>query len=522
MQKITKQRLVSILNARHLNNPYSKLASIPSPDNFKDIKKASQRVKKAINNNERITIIGDYDVDGVVSTSIMIEFFNSIGVKIDYIIPNRFEHGYGLSPKIAMQIKDGLVITVDNGISSIEASKILKSKNIDLIITDHHTVGDIVPIAFAIINPKQKDCSFEYKEICGAQVAWYFCAAIKKELGVNVDLSSYLDLLCLAIIADIMPMTSLNYTMVKQGLKKMKTSNREAFKILNQNLQKSILVSDDIGFLIAPKLNSAGRMDDATIALDFLLSKNKDRAFESLALLDELNSYRKTLQEEITKKAQNSISSDDKAIIVWGENWHEGVIGIVASKLSNAYKKPAFVFSIKDGIAKGSARANSQLNLYDLIQNASDILLGFGGHKNAAGISLDSSKLDEFNSIIQSSLENNKLELHEEQENLGELDIASVDLEFLEIIESFEPYGLENSKPIFKVSKANLVKCELLGRDKNHLKLTLSSSDGFLFEAIKFNDSNLNLDKELNFIVSISKNEFRGTIKPQFLIQEFI
>lgn len=521
MSKITKQKLFEILNARHLNNPYSKLASIPSPNSFKDIDIASKRVKEAIENKEKITIVGDYDVDGVVSTTIMLEFFNFIGVKVDYIIPNRFEHGYGLSPKIADMIDSGLVITVDNGISAYEASIILKDKNIDLIITDHHTVGDKLPVAFAIINPKQKDCNFEFKEICGAQVAWYFCAAIKKQMNLNVDMSSFLDLLSLAIIADIMPMTTLNYTMVKQGLKKMKLSSREAFKLLNQTLAKDILASDDVGFMIAPKINSAGRMDDASIALEFLLSKSQNSAYESLALLDELNNYRKALQEEITLKAQSQIKNEDRAIVVWGEDWHEGVIGIVASKLSNKYKKPAFIFSIKDNLAKGSARANSSINLYDLISNAKDILNGFGGHKNAAGLSLDALKLEEFKDIINKSLDNFEDNLHDELETLGELDVQSVDLEFLDIIESFEPYGLENERPIFKVSNANLIKYELIGRDKNHLKLILNS-DGYLFEAIKFNEKSLDLKESLDLILSISKNEFRGVVKPQFLIQEIL
>ncbi|MBL3519638.1 single-stranded-DNA-specific exonuclease RecJ [Arcobacter lanthieri] len=521
MSKITKQKLFEILSARHLNNPYSKLANLPSPSNFKDIDIAIKRVKLAIQNNEKITIVGDYDVDGVVSTTITLDFFTKIGIKVDYIIPNRFEHGYGLSPKIVDLIDSGLVITVDNGISAYEASLKLKEKNIDLIITDHHTVGDKIPQALAIINPKQQDCNFEFKDICGAQVAWYFCAAIKKELNVNVDMSSYLDLLTLAIIADIMPMKSLNYTMVKQGLKRIKTSSREAFKLLNQIISKDNLVSDDIGFTIAPKLNSAGRIDDASIALEFLLSKNQANAYETLAILDELNNYRKTLQEEITKQAQSQISQEEKAVIVWGESWHEGVIGIVASKLSNSQKKPAFIFSIQNGIAKGSARANSNINLYELIEKASSLLLGFGGHKNAAGLSLEASKLEEFKNIINHELETFEDSLHNDFITLGELDVSSVDLDFISIIEEFEPYGLENDRPIFKISNAMLIKSELIGRDKNHLKLTLNS-DGFIFEALKFYDSNTILEKSLDLIVSISKNEFRGVVTPTFLIQEIL
>lgn len=521
MSKITKQKLFEILSSRHLNNPYSKLASIPTPNNFKDIDIATKRVKKAIECGEKITIVGDYDVDGVVSTTIMLEFFENLGIKVDYIIPNRFEHGYGLSPKIANKIDDGLVITVDNGISAYEASLILKEKNIDLIITDHHTVGEKIPHALAIINPKQEDCTFEFKEICGAQVAWYFCAAIKKELEANVDLSSYLDLLTLAIIADIMPMTSLNHTMVKQGLKKIKNSKREAFKLLNQHIQKEFLVSDDVGFTIAPKINSAGRMDDASLALDFLLSKCQNSAYESLAVLEELNNYRKTLQEDICSRAEKQIKSSDKAVVVWGEEWHEGVIGIVASKLSHKFKKPAFIFSINDNIAKGSARANSQISLYDLISKAKHLLIGFGGHKNAAGLSLEALNLEEFKEIINKELSQVNDSLHNEFITLGELDVSSVDLEFISIIEEFEPYGLENERPIFNVSNAKLVKTDLIGKDKNHLKLTLNS-DGFIFEALKFYDNNTNLDNNLNLILSISKNEFRGVVTPTFLIQEIL
>ena len=521
MLKVTKSRLFELLSARHSNNPYSSLADIPTPNNFKDIHKATSRIKTAILNKETITIVGDYDADGVVSTTIMVDFFRKINVKIDYIIPNRFKHGYGLSPKIVDMIDSGLVITVDNGISAVPASLKLKEKGIDLIITDHHTVGNEIPYALAIINPKQEDCTFEFKDICGAQVAWYLCAAIKKELNLDVKMTEFLDLLCVAIIADIMPMTTLNYTLVKLGLKRIKTSPREAFKKLNEVIGKQALVSDDIGFFIAPKINSAGRMQDASTALEFLLSKDSFQANQSLQELEELNNYRKTLQEEITKKAHSKSNQKDNAVIVWGQDWHEGVIGIVASKLSNSSKKPAFIFSLNNGIAKGSARANADINLHTIITKASHLLLGFGGHKNAAGLSLKEENLEEFKALINSELEEFKDDLHIDPIVLGELDIASVDLEFISIIDKFEPYGLENQKPIFRVSKVSVVKSNLIGKDKNHMKLVLNS-EGVVFEAIKFNDSNIDLPNSFDLIVSVNKNEFRGVVTPQFLIQEII
>ncbi len=302
MSRITKKELFNILKSRHENKEYSRLASIPSPNSFKDIKKATTRIKEALLNNEQITIVGDYDVDGVVSTTIIVDFFRKIGVNVNYIIPNRFEHGYGLSPKIVDMIDNGLVITVDNGISACEAALLLKEKNIDLIITDHHTVGEDIPEAFAIVNPKQSDCTFPFKEICGAQVAWYLCAAIKKEINATIDLQNFFDLLCVAIIADIMPMTSLNYTMVKYGLKKIKTSSRPAFIKINEMMSKDNYVSDDVGFTIAPKINSAGRMDDASVALSFLLSENEYEANDALQMLEELNCYRKLYKKRFLKK----------------------------------------------------------------------------------------------------------------------------------------------------------------------------------------------------------------------------
>lgn len=521
MSKVTKEILHSILLNRHENTTYSKLSDIPKPDSFKDIKKATLRIKEAISKNEQITIVGDYDVDGVVSTTIIVDFFKKININVNYIIPNRFKHGYGLSPKIVDMIEEGLVITVDNGISAVDAAKKLKEKDIDLIITDHHTVGKVIPDAYAIINPKQEDCTFPFKNICGAQVAWYLCASIKKELQVDVNLQDFFDLLCVAIIADIMPMTSLNYTMVKYGLKKIKTSSRPAFIKINEMMRKESFVSDDIGFTIAPKINCAGRMDDASVALEFLLSNNTYEANDSLQLLEELNCYRKTLQEEISKKADAKSEAKDNAIIVWGEDWHEGVIGIVASKLSHAYKKPAFIFSIKDGIAKGSARANAHINLHTIITQTQDLLLGFGGHKNAAGLSLKASNLEEFKNRINEQLNVEPEALHIELNVLGELDVSCVDIEFLDIIEKFEPYGLENHRPIFKVTNSQIIKTQYFGKDKNHLKLTLSSN-GFIFEALKFHEDREIHESNIDLVLSVNKNEFRGEIKPQFLIQEIL
>ncbi len=522
--KINKKILKQILTQRHeQENSYSSLAQLPPPEMLKDCTKGAKRVVQAISNNEQITVVGDYDVDGIVSTAIMVDFFNLLGIKINYIIPNRFIHGYGLSKKIIDKIDSGLVITVDNGISAHEAAQLCKDKGLDLIITDHHTVGEALPEAYAVVNPKREDCKFPFEDICGAQVAWYFCAAIKKELNSDISMGQFLDLLSLAIVADIMPMISMNHTMVKHGLKWINQSQRPSFIVLNEQMQKSKYCADDIGFFIAPRLNSAGRLEDATIALDFLLAKDTSIAQERFDYLTSLNMQRKELQERITNEAIEQVNDNDKVIIVYHPSWHEGVIGIVASRLVELFQRPCFVFCEHGDVLKGSARsAENDAHLYDLIQRVSQFVLGFGGHKSAAGLSVSKDQFEQFKTHI------NNVELEETEENncssytLGELDLDDVDFDFTKILYEFEPYGLGNAKPKFTISNIPASNCMPIGKNKEHLKIYVQSSNQN-FEAIKFNNSKqFALDSYIDLIVTVTENEYRGNAKIQFLIEKII
>lgn len=523
VRKINKELLRQILSKRHEEADYNSLAQLPPPEKLKDCINGARRVKEAIQNNERITVVGDYDVDGVVSTAIMVDFFSMLGVKIDHIIPNRFIHGYGLSKKVIDSIDSGLIITVDNGISAHDAALLCKEKGLDLIITDHHTVGETLPQAYAVINPKRDDCNFPFKDICGAQVAWYFCAAIKKELNVNIPMVQFLDLLSLAIVADIMPMISMNHIMVKHGLKWINQSQRPSFIILNEQMKKSKYCADDIGFFIAPRLNSAGRLEDATIALEFLLAKDTQTAQEKFDYLNELNIQRKDLQEKITLEAIEQVNEDDKVIIVYNDSWHEGVIGIVASKLVDRFQKPAFVFCAHDDVLKGSARSGEDdVHLYELIEKVSQYVLGFGGHKSAAGLSVAKDQFEAFKKHI------NEVEFQESNNTihstwtLGELDLEDVDFEFTEILYEFEPYGLGNNKPKFTISNVPASNCMQIGKNNEHLKIVVEGENQS-FEAIKFyHDEELDLSSNLNLIVSVTENEYRGNSKIQFLIERII
>ncbi|NOZ89914.1 MAG: single-stranded-DNA-specific exonuclease RecJ, partial [Epsilonproteobacteria bacterium] len=367
-ENITPNQINQKLQSRFAKDGFLSLANLPHPSKLKDMNKATKRIVDAIQKQEKIVLIGDYDVDGVVSTTIMKLFFDEIGVELGWIIPNRFRDGYGLSANIIPKIKDyDLAITVDNGISAIEASKLCKEHNIDLIITDHHIVPKELPLAYAIVNQKQSDCSFPYEEICGAQIAWYLIASLNRALNSKIDIKSYLVLVSIAIIADIMPLKHINRAMVNAGLKLLSKSRLPAIRAFLDRLDKEVLNSEDIAFQIAPVLNSAGRMDDAKWAVEFLTSSNIYDAKIRLERLVEFNENRKAVEAQITEEALNLVNPDDKVIVVNGENWHEGVVGIVASRVGRVHKKPTIVLTKSEqGDLKGSGRSFHVCNLFKI------------------------------------------------------------------------------------------------------------------------------------------------------------
>ena len=524
---LTKEDVRNILCSRQDDNPYKKLQTLPLPSQLIDAKKGAMRVAEAIRRNQKIIVVGDYDVDGIVSTAIMLEFFEMLNFKAQHFIPNRFKHGYGLSQKVIEEIlrtkkSCDVIITVDNGISSFEAAKACKEANIDLIITDHHTVGEIFPEAFAVVNPKRPDCNFPYKNICGAQVAWYFCAAIKNELGSQVDMGHFFDFLCVAIISDIMPMQSMNYTIAKRGLQCLSNSSRVSLKYLFTKFARQNLKSDDIGFLLSPLLNSAGRLDDPSLALDFLMSKTQVQASKYLDKLIGLNEQRKALQRKMLQEALLLVD-DLPVICVWNENWNEGVIGIIASNLAQKYKRPSFVFSISGDTAKGSARNIGGINLYELLDLSSELLLGFGGHKSAAGLSLKVENLEKLKyKLCECTTKVSSIASADREEIFGVIKLGLVDFELYEIIHSFEPFGLENEKPIFLIEKARIKQITLFGRNLEFSKLVVAQDN--TEKEITFFDEVLDLQEgdEIDIIATISKSTFGAEEKIQILAKELI
>jgi single-stranded-DNA-specific exonuclease len=521
--KITKKELFDILNNRFKDDNVKKLSDFENPFILKDMKKATKRVKQAIENREKIVLIGDYDVDGVVSCVVVKEFFDYIGYNIDIYIPDRFKDGYGISSKIVQNIEADLIITVDNGISAINASLECKKKGIDLIITDHHTPPDDRVEAYAIINPKQKECDFKNKDICGAVVAWYFVAALKQELEVSFDLKYFFDLLCIATIADAMPLKSFNRVIVKKGLELIKQSNRPSIIAFREKTQKQEFTAEDIGYIIAPKLNASGRIKNAKISFDFLYSKDLDDAKERLEELWDINEKRKEIEQDIVQKADKNINSDDDIIVVWGENWHEGVIGIVASRLSDKYLKPSIVFSVSGDTAKGSARSIGDVDIYSLIKEQQDILLGFGGHKLAAGLQIKTNFLHKFKKNINTSAKKiNRVAFIPKIDIVGSIDFDFLDEECFNMIDMFEPYGIENPKPLFLAHNVDVVYADRVGANKDHLKITVKDNNIFK-KAISFFETNtIQRGQKVSFAYSLVKNEFKNNISYEIMIKRFL
>jgi single-stranded-DNA-specific exonuclease len=520
MDILTKQDIKDILSKRFKEDKFTALSSLPSPHILKDATKGAVRIKEAIEKKQTITLVGDYDVDGVISSFIVYDFFKQIGFDIEIIIPNRFKDGYGLNPSVLETISSDVIITVDNGITALEAANICKEKGIDLIITDHHNPSSTLPDAYAIINPKQGECSFEYEEMCGAQVAWYFLANIKKQMNLEINLMQYLDLLSIAIIADMMKLKCLNRTMAKKGMTYLNNSKRDSIQAIKQRFNKISFTFDDISFLIAPLLNSAGRIDDASVAFEFLASSSFEKAYDNLEYLVSLNEERKGIQQELYELSCRKVDASKNIIVVYEENWHEGVIGIVAAMLTRKYQRPAIVMSIKDGVAKGSARSIGQVDLFGLISQFKDMLLSFGGHTSAAGVSVSVENLEKFKTSIEQASQDIDEELFKAKDDvLGQLHIENIDMELINILEDFEPYGVDNKKPKFVAKDISVQSMKTFGKMDNHLRLTLESKNRL--NGIFFNFKNkIDKSKALDLFFTVARNEYNGRVYPQILIEK--
>ncbi len=517
--------LETLLHTR-FEEGFLSLKELPSPHLFKDMQKATERIVSAIKSNQKIVIVGDYDVDGVVSTSIVKLFFEQIGYEVGWIIPNRFLHGYGISEKIVPLIKAyDLAITVDNGISAYQAALLCQEHQIDLIITDHHLLPPLLPDAYAIINPKQSDCDFPYKEICGAQVAWYLIASLKKALGTNIDMLEYLELVSVAIIADVMPLKNINRLMVIAGLQKLERSTKPAMRVFFESKQLHSIKAEDIAFGLAPLLNSAGRMDDASCAVDFLTATTQIDATVLFVKLNMMNEQRKNVEFEITQEAlKQAKEREEKILVLSGKAWHEGVVGIVAARVAEYYKKPTIILNDNgEGGLKGSGRSFYTVDLFKTVTQVKHFLDKFGGHKAAIGLSLQKESLEAFKFALQECMESIDIAPFQSDPLIvGHLSFDAISQSLIALMAQFEPYGEGNERPRFITTNVKVIESQTIGKEKNHLRLLLEHS-GVKYPAIWFNTTETYAPMQMICVVyHLNENNFQGKRSIQLFVLDII
>ncbi len=455
-------------------NGFSKISEIPDPKLLKDIVKGAKRVKEAVKNNEKIVLIADYDVDGIISASITKLFFQEINFNIEVQFPNRFKNGYGISPELLKNIQADLIISADNGIHAFRSAKFLKKKNIDFIITDHHNPSDKIPDAFAVINPKQIDCPYPHKSICGAQVIWLFLAQIKRELNLKINMQKFIDLVSIAVIADLMPIKDLNHAIVKAGLQQFMKSNRIFNRIIKTHFLKGRnITSEDIAFQIAPRINSAGRLEDASISFQFITTNNYFEAETLFHEITSLNNKRKKIENDILEKVIASVDNSQNIIIYYDENIHEGVVGIVASKVVKLFQKPAFILSKKFNHLRGSGRGIGNIDIFQILNHSQDLFLKWGGHKSAGGLSMSIENLEEFRRKSIEFIEKNytKDDFIEQFDSFGKLQPKDLTKELFVLLNKFEPFGFQHSKPIFFMENVKVVEVLTFGNGKKFQKI---------------------------------------------------
>ena len=521
-EPLTLQALEALLHSR-FKEGFLSLKDLPQPHTFKDMQKATDRIVSAIKNREKITIIGDYDVDGVTATTLMKLFFDEIGYEIEWIIPNRFRDGYGLSESIIPRIEGtDLAITVDNGISAVYAAKRCKERGIDLIITDHHLLGPELPEAYAIIDQKQPDCDFPYEEVCGAQIAWYLIASLKNALSIKIDMMAYLELTAIAIIADMMPLHHINRAMVIAGLRSLSKSQRPAIRAYREHTQKEHLNAEDIGFFLAPLLNSAGRMDDARYAVDFLTSANIYDARVRLQRLIDFNEQRKETESKITKEALAAVDEKEDVVVVAGENWHEGVVGIVAARVARVCQKPCIVLSDNgNGALKGSGRSFGNCDLFAVVDHTRPLLEKFGGHAAAVGLSLAKENLTCFRSALQDAYaKTDPLAENDDLDVLGELAFQDITFDLTALIKQFEPYGQGNPQPRFITKEVEILQADPMGKEGNHLRF-LFRHNGVIHQGVQFKTQKVyEVPQRVDLVYTVNENHFRGNVTLQLMVED--
>lgn len=499
-----------------------------------DMDIAVERIRKAIETQEKVIIYGDYDVDGITSITVLKSFLKDVGLDVDYYIPNRLEEGYGLNKNAIDEIaknKYTLMITVDCGISAIEEVNYANSLGIEVIVTDHHEPGEELPKALAVIDNKRKDSKYPFRELAGVGVAFKVSQALAQSMNVKEEeYLKYLDIVCVGTISDIVPLISENRVITKLGIKLLKQTRNTGLKAIINSSGYSQINSTTISFGVAPRINACGRMGKAEQALKLLLSKD---IYEVNKLTQELNNYnreRQEIEKEIFESVLNKIEQNNldknRTIVVGGEGWHHGVIGIVSSKITEKYFKPSILLSFEeDGTGKGSGRSIPGFDLHEALMKCENCLEKFGGHSMAVGLTLKKDKFEQFYDEFEKVAKENKTENIVPIINVdAKIELNEIDKTVVEDLKQLEPFGEANKMPVFALKNIRIDSIRALSEGK-HLKLTLRDNNQII-NAIGFNIGELANEYKIGDKVDLAGvleiNTFNGIDNLQINIKDIM
>lgn len=500
------------------------LASLHSPWLMKDMEKAVERIIRGINNQEKILVFGDYDVDGTTAVACMYQFLNKLHQHLDFYIPHRYREGYGISKagiEFAKENGFSLIISLDCGIKSADLIAYAKTLNIDFIVCDHHLPDDILPPAVAILNPKQKDCPYPYKELCGCGVGFKLMTALAEKMGLpDTAVFEYLDLVATAIAADIVPISGENRILAYHGIIKANKNPNYGIKALAKlsALTQELHITNLV-FMIAPRVNAAGRMDDARKAVQLFVAATEEEAMHYAEMLHSDNSDRKEADKTITEEALSMISGNEdwknrKSTVVFQPHWHKGVVGIVASRVIEHYYRPTVVLTQSGDYASGSARSVPGFNLYEAIHACKEYLLGYGGHFAAAGMTLEINNInafrEKFETVVAATIDPQLL--IPEIVIDAEISLKDIKQSFYDILCQMEPYGPENLRPVFLIKNLTDTGWSKIVKEE-HLRFSLRQ-DNSVITGIGFGMAGkytlLKDKKSVDIVCKIDENQWNG------------
>lgn len=524
---------------------YGTLAEIPSPWKMKDMERAVQILQKKITQKKKIRIIGDYDIDGVTATCILLKGLKRLNANVDTYIPDRVKDGYGMHEQlIDKALEDGIdtILTCDNGIAAAAEIEYAKKEGLTVIVTDHHDIPFrdtedgriwIIPKADAVVNPKQNDCLYPNKNICGAVVAWKLIWALYERLGIDSDeIWDFLELAAIATVGDVMDLQGENRIIVKEGLKKLSSTSFEGLKALIcvNNLEGAEITAYHVGFVIGPCINASGRLDTAARSLELLLADNMEDAMKLADDLYDLNQSRKAMTEQGKEQAIQSIEENnlgkDRVLVVYLPDCHESLAGIIAGRIREAYNKPVFVLTKGSDGVKGSGRSIEAYSMYKELVKCSDLLMQFGGHPMAAGLSMEEKNVELFRRRLNDNCTLTEQDLIPKIMIDVPMPISYLSKKLTEQLKVLEPFGKGNSKPLFAQKNLRAVGIRVFGRNRNVAKMLLIDENGIKMDAVYFGEAQEFVDfVQAHDTISVTYypeiNVFQGRENLQVVIKNY-